>query len=106
MPVAATIEDLEIQLGKGVRSHRLRQGLTQAELAERANVALGALKALEQGRNSTTATLVKVLRALDQTDWLNRLSPPVPAFSPLDLPKKRNVRAYGSRVRRVEKPST
>jgi len=106
VPVAATIEDLEIQLGKGVRSHRLRQDLTQAELAERANVALGALKALEQGRNSTTATLVKVLRALDQTDWLNRLSPPVPAFSPLDLPKKRNARAYGSRVRRVEKPST
>jgi transcriptional regulator with XRE-family HTH domain len=106
VPVAETIEDLESQLGKGVRSHRLRQGLTQAELAERANVALGALKALEQGRNSTTATLVKVLRALDQTDWLNRLSPPAPAFSPLDLPKKRNARAYGSRVRRVEKPST
>lgn len=104
--MAATIEDLEIQLGKGVRSHRLRQDLTQAELAERANVALGALKALEQGRNSTTATLVKVLRALDQTDWLNRLSPPVPAFSPLDLPKKRNARAYGSRASRVQKPST
>ncbi|MCU1364298.1 MAG: family transcriptional regulator [Acidimicrobiaceae bacterium] len=104
--MAATTGDLEIQLGKGVRAHRLRQGLTQAELAERANVALGALKALEQGRNSTTATLVKVLRALGQTDWLSRLSPPAPTFSPLDLPKKRNNKAQNSRVRRSQKLST
>jgi transcriptional regulator with XRE-family HTH domain len=104
--MAATVEDLERQLGKGIRAHRLRQRLTQTELAERANVALGALKALEQGRNSTTATLVKVLRSLDQTAWLDQLSPPPPTFSPLDLPKKHNARASRSRVRRVETPSS
>jgi transcriptional regulator with XRE-family HTH domain len=96
-----TVEDLERSLGEGVRSHRLRQRLTQTELAERANVALGALKALEQGRNSTTATLVKVLRALGQTEWLNRLSPPNPTFSPMDLLEQRRSSAKGpARVRR------
>lgn len=98
--MSQTIEDLELSLGEGVRAHRLRQGLTQAELAERANVALGALKALEQGRNSTTRTLAKVLRALGQTEWVNRLSPPAPTFSPLALLEKSAAARRTSRTRR------
>jgi transcriptional regulator with XRE-family HTH domain len=99
--MSQSIEDLERTLGEGVRSHRLRQRVTQAELAERANVALGALKALEQGRNSTTATLMKVLRALGQTEWLTRLSPPAPTFSPIELlEQRRSSVKRPSRVRR------
>lgn len=98
-----SIEDLERNLGDGVRAHRLRQRLTQAELAERANVALGALKALEQGRNSTTATLMKVLRALGQTEWVDRLSPPAPTFSPIDvLEQRRSATKRPSRVHRTK----
>jgi transcriptional regulator with XRE-family HTH domain len=96
-----TIEDLEHILGDAIRSHRVRQGLTQTELAERANVALGALKAIEQGRNATTATLMKVLRVLGQTEWVNRLSPPDPTFSPMELLEERRSNAKGpARVRR------
>jgi len=102
--MSQSIEDLETTLGGAVRAHRLRQRLTQTELAERANVALGALKALEQGRNSTTATLIKVLRALGQTEWLDRLSPPAPAFSPIDVLEQR--RSASRRPSRVRRPKT
>ena len=47
--------------------------LTQAEVAERANVSLGALRHLESGSGATVSTLVKVLRALGQEDWLDHL---------------------------------
>lgn len=89
MIVPQPIADLELTLGQGIRSHRRDQGFTQVELAHRANVALSALQALEQGKNSTTATLVKVLRALDQVEWLRRLAPPVPTFSPIELLEQR-----------------
>ena len=100
--MTTTTEDLEHQLGKGIRAHRQSQNLTQAELADRANVALGSLKALEQGRNSTTSTLVKVLRALGQTDWLAHLAPSAPTFSPLEVAKRRTADAT-ARVSRVRK---
>ena len=104
--MATTTEDLERQLGRGIRAHRQRQNLTQAELADRANVALGSLKALEQGRNSTTSTLVKVLRALGQTEWLTHLAPPAPTFSPLEVAKQRTAEtsARASRVRKRTSP--
>ncbi|MHB2027380.1 MAG: helix-turn-helix domain-containing protein [Acidimicrobiales bacterium] len=101
--MAQTTEEYERQLGAAVRAQRLRQRLTQIELAERANISLGSLRALEHGRNSTTATLIKVLRALGQTDWLATLSPPAPTFSPIEQLKKR--RAEASDRRRVRRPA-
>jgi transcriptional regulator with XRE-family HTH domain len=97
-------EEYERQLGAAVRAHRLRQTLTQSELADRANVSLGSLKNLEQGKNSTTGTLIKVLRALGEADWLARLSPPAPTFSPIEELKRR--RAKASDRLRVRRPAT
>jgi transcriptional regulator with XRE-family HTH domain len=92
-----SIEDLEFLLGQSVRTLRRREDLTQVELAERANVALGALKALERGRNTTTETLLKILRVLHRTDWVRQLAPSVPIFSPLALLEQRS-RAPRSRT--------
>ncbi len=97
-------EELEQRLGERLRALRIQRDLTQAELAEAANVSLGALKRLERGRGSTTTTLVRVLRALDQERWLDALGPAPSRFNPLDVLEARNRRAARSadapRVRR------
>jgi transcriptional regulator with XRE-family HTH domain len=78
---------LEAMLGHQVRNTRLGRELTQAEVAARANVSIGAVRHLESGSGATVATLVKVLRALGEENWLGTLStePDQRAFNPLDL---------------------
>ncbi len=97
-------DELERQLGERLRALRIRRDLTQAELAEAANVSLGALKRLERGLGSTTTTLVSVLRALDEVRWLEALGPGPTRFNPLDVLDARNKRTAATtdapRVRR------
>jgi transcriptional regulator with XRE-family HTH domain len=53
------------ELGKAIRRARRERHLTQIELAERANVARGAVQKLEEGRGTVTLTTVfKILRTL------------------------------------------
>jgi transcriptional regulator with XRE-family HTH domain len=106
-----SVDQLEERLGGNLRATRLARGLTQGELADRANVSLGAVKSLENGRGSTLTTLVKVVRALDQHAWIDDLRPPARAFNPLDLLEEREQRrrrpAARQRVgrRRAPEPS-
>ena len=52
-------------LGETVRRARHERGLTQIDLAERANVARGAVQKLESGRGTVNfPTVLKVLRTL------------------------------------------
>jgi len=88
-----TPDDLERTLGRNVRAVRIAQRVTQLELAESANVSLGALKHLESGSGSTTTTLVKVLQALDKASWLDTLGPAPEAFNPLSLLEAREREA-------------
>lgn len=75
-------EELEHLLGENLRALRIRQNLTQHDLAMRANVSPGALQHAESGRGATLRTLVRVLRALGRTDWIDALAPQV-SVSPL-----------------------
>src|SRR5579863_7987159 len=97
-------DELEQRLGERLRALRIQRDLTQAELAETANVSLGALKRLERGMGSTTTTLVSVLRALGQERWIEALGPAPTRFNPLDVLEARNRRAgrtsQAPRVRR------
>jgi transcriptional regulator with XRE-family HTH domain len=95
------VEDLERQLGQRVRALRLSARLTQQELADQANVSIGALKHLESGAGSTTTTLVKVLRALGQQDWIATLGPGPEPFNPLDLLAERRRKAPKAHPQRV-----
>jgi transcriptional regulator with XRE-family HTH domain len=97
-------DQLEKVLGTHVRNARFSQRLTQVELAERANISLGALKHLESGSGATIHTLVKVLRALGQEDWLDTLAPETAGFNPLDLLSAREEEMKGARPRRVRRP--
>jgi transcriptional regulator with XRE-family HTH domain len=102
-------DELEQRLGERLRTLRIQRDLTQAELAESANVSLGALKRLERGMGSTTTTLVSVLRALGQERWVDTLGPGPSTFNPLDVLEARTKRAATSseapRVRRRRSPA-
>jgi transcriptional regulator with XRE-family HTH domain len=84
-------EEWEMELGKQLRSARLRQNIDQRQLAGQAGIALNAVKNMEAGKGATITSLIKVLRALGRTDWLNLLAPAV-SISPLQALKARPTR--------------
>jgi transcriptional regulator with XRE-family HTH domain len=92
-----TASELEAALGQGIRARRIAAGLSQAELADRANVSVGAIHHLERGKGATTRTLTRALQALGAESWIDQLAPPPPAFNPLDVLK--------TRAREVRTPS-
>jgi transcriptional regulator with XRE-family HTH domain len=109
MEIVRTIDEWEVEIGAQIRSVRLLAGASQADLAKRANVAIGALAGLEGGRGSTLKTLVAVVRALDRTEWLEQLSPPI-AISPMQMlrdqqRRKPRQRVYAPRPRPDQGPS-
>ena len=93
-------DELEKRLGERLRALRIARHTTQAELAEKANVSLGALKRLEHGQGSTTATLLSVARALGQERWIDAIGPAPTSFNPLDVLEARTKAPRPQRVRR------
>lgn len=93
--------ELEAEFGQQLRLLRLRQNIDQRHLAGQAGVALNVVKRLEAGRGATLKSLIKVLRALGRTDWLNTLAPVV-SISPLQMAKTKATRQRASsrKVRR------
>ncbi|SDK36025.1 Helix-turn-helix domain-containing protein [Methylophilus rhizosphaerae] len=77
-------EEVEKALGEQFRQMRIQAGLDQKELAGKANISLGAVMNLENGRGSSLKSVVKVVRALGREDWLHLLAPQV-AVSPMRL---------------------
>ncbi len=76
-------------MGQAGRQLRLRARLTQADLAERANVSLSSVKYFEAGKGSSLATVIRLARALGRTDWLESLAPTASSFSPLAVLRDR-----------------
>lgn len=91
-------EEWEDELGRQLRGLRLRQNLDQAQLAERAGIALNAVKHLESGKGATVRSLVRALRALNRAEWLRTLAPPV-SISPVRMLTSRAPRQRASRRR-------
>jgi len=99
----ATTADWERRLGADLRRLRVQNRLTQAELAERANISGSAIKNLEGGKGSSLTTVVRVVRALGRTDWLESLLPPEPGISPMEILRQRR-RAETNTPKRVRHP--
>ena len=100
MTDASTTTEWEAQLGTQLRALRLRQDLDQVQLAQRAGVALNAVKHLEAGKGATLSSFIKVLRALDRTDWLAALAPSI-SVSPLQMLRAQQPRQRASRRRQT-----
>lgn len=93
-----THEEMEAAFGQQLRDLRLRRNIDQRQLAEQAGVALNAVKNLENGRGATMTSLVKVLRSLGRTDWLETLAPAV-AISPMQMLKAKQPRQRASKTK-------
>jgi transcriptional regulator with XRE-family HTH domain len=98
-----TAADLEAELGRQVRSLRLRQDLDQQQVADRAGIALNAVKNLESGKGATLRTLTRTLRVLNRADWLTTLAPAV-SISPVQMLRSKAPRQRASR-RKPHTPS-
>lgn len=88
-------------MGADLRRQRIEGGATMLDLAARANISVGALRNLEQGRGATTGTLIRVVRALDRTDWLEGLSPEA-SVSPIELLREQDRARPRQRARKVK----
>ncbi|WP_125099618.1 helix-turn-helix transcriptional regulator [Leucobacter chromiireducens] len=89
-----TTERWEAHLGEQVRRARRGEQWSQAELARRANVNRNSVSALERGEGSSLATLIRVVRALGRSDWLDALAPD-PGPSPMSLLREQRERERG-----------
>ncbi|HKY22072.1 MAG TPA: helix-turn-helix domain-containing protein [Vicinamibacterales bacterium] len=88
----------EVELGRQIRALRLRHNLDQRQLADRAGIALNAVKNLENGKGATLRSLVQALRALNRVEWLRTLAPQV-SISPVQMLKTKAPRQRASRKR-------
>ena len=91
-----TTERWEVHIGEQVRRARSEEAWTQAELARRANVNRNSVSTLERGDGSSLATLIRVVRALGRTDWLDALAPDL-GPSPMALLKEQQQARQQSR---------
>ena len=105
MQIFKTPEELEKTLGQQIRNLRIIRNLAQSELAERAGVALNAVKRLESGQTSTTKSLVKVLKALNRTEWLDTLAPQI-TVNPLQHGTSSTTRKKVFRARKTTATSS
>lgn len=85
-------------IGAFVKHHRLQQNKTQSELSAAAGISRSTLSLLERGETVTIATLIQVLRVLDQLSVLSSFEVKE-TFSPLAQARKQKEkrrRARGS----------
>lgn len=82
------------RLGERLRALRLRRNRTQEDVAARAAVSLGTLKALEAGRGKLE-TLIAILRELGALAAVDALLPE-PPVSPLALARRGQGRRRAS----------
>jgi len=97
-----TDEAILDELGSRLRTERLNQNLTVAELVARSGVAPRTIQNVENGENYSLSTLLGILRALGLLHRIDALLPE-PVLSPIELAKlsgKPRQRATGSRGRR------
>jgi|SRR5690554_386172 transcriptional regulator with XRE-family HTH domain len=83
---AMSDDDILGRIGEFVKYHRMEQNKTQTILAEDAGISRSTLSLLERGDTVTVATLIRVLRVLDQLHIMN-VFVITPRQSPLALAK-------------------
>lgn len=97
MATADTTADLAAILGQSIKNLRIAKNKRQSALAIQAGVSMHSLQALEFGEGATLNTLIRVLRALGQEDWLKTLGQR-PSLNPVQIPTARHTGAIGEPV--------
>ncbi len=81
-----TDEAVLSELGARLNRYRIKLHLSQAKLAEQAGVSKRTVERIEAGATTQTATMIRVLRALELLDRLDSLIPDT-GPRPMDLLK-------------------
>ena len=68
-------DKIEASLCTRLESERLRQNITQAELARQAGISVRTVRRMEKGEGISLATFIRVLKALRIEDRLEALLP-------------------------------
>jgi len=81
--------DIIRQMGKRFGDYRKRMGYTQKEVAEKSGLSVFTISSFENGSSTgiTLASFIKLLRAIDNLDEIEKLLPELPE-SPRRLFKK------------------
>lgn len=94
--------DYEALIGEQIRRVRFRNELDQTQLANAANISLGAVKNIETGKGSSLKTLIKILRTLNEEKWLETLSPKT-TISPMRVLRDQKLNSPRKRVYKSRK---
>lgn len=86
-----------IEIGKRLKSYRIRKNLSQKELASRAGISVLSVQNLEKGRFVTMVTFISILRMLKLLGNIETLVPELP-ISPVEL-----LKLKGKTRKRVQK---
>ncbi len=79
----ATSEQIEEFLCNQLKNIRLTRNFTQAQLAKESGVALGTIRRLEEGKNISLNTFIRILMVLDLQQNLETLLPD-PTIRPME----------------------
>lgn len=88
-----------VEMGKRLKSLRLRKNLTQEDVARLTRLSLNPIKSLEQGQGKLS-TIIAVMRAFGVLDALDSFIPEAPV-SPIQIAKmhgKKRQRGSGRRI--------
>lgn len=91
-----TSGELEALLGENIKRIRLLKNIDQQTLCLQSGVSLTALKNLEGGHGASIKTLIKVLRGLGKSDWIQTLAP-VASINPMTLLNSQSPRQRARR---------
>lgn len=92
------------ELGERLRRTRLERNLSQADLAKEAGIGRVTLQRIEDGHSASSISLIRLLRALDLLEALDRLVPE-PTPSPIDELRRRGRRRERAGPRRDRQPT-
>jgi transcriptional regulator with XRE-family HTH domain len=88
------------EIGAALRQKRLREGLTQDELARRSSVSVGTVKGLELGKGSSLRSFIRVSRVLGADGWIDAMvASQEPDVSPMQLLRARQATGRSRRAR-------
>jgi len=72
-------------IGETIRRLRIRKGLPLEDVAAKANLSPISVRALELGRGSTLSTMLKVLSAIGETDFISDWAGKSHEVSPIQI---------------------
>lgn len=87
-----------VEIGKRLKEYRIRNDMTQKDVAEHAGVGIDTVLRVERGDNISTLKLIAILRSLDMLENLNEFIPK-PPVSPILYKKLMGKQRYRVRKR-------